>query len=125
MVVIVPGMPCAVVLDGAGSPQSRSHWVSCAISGSWACLMAAASSLTCGLLARASAIFAIAIACWWCGIMDWAKVTSAWLWSAPGCVALANAVGVAAAAGRSAAAAGHQGQRGRTEDRGSEQPAVE
>src|SRR5436305_14409243 len=43
--------------------------------------MRAARFFTCGDTARCAAILDIALAWAWCGIMAWAKLISAWLWS--------------------------------------------
>src|SRR6266545_4073762 len=69
-IVCPPGMP-------VGLPHDCSHPVIVLISGSCAALICAASCLTCGSVARVPARLAISTACWWCGIIPWANITSA------------------------------------------------
>src|SRR3954471_16407929 len=67
--------------SGTFSSQVFNQPVMVEISGPCAFSTRAARSLTWGEAARPSASSAISTACWWCGIMPWAKETSWALWA--------------------------------------------
>src|SRR5215469_679876 len=72
IVDIIPGMAL-----GTGLPQACSQPVMVLISGACAASILAASALTFGFCVWLGAIWAISIACSWCGIICWANMTSA------------------------------------------------
>ncbi|CAI7979413.1 exported hypothetical protein [Frankia sp. Hr75.2] len=64
-----------------GSPHAASQPVIVSISGACAVPICWASASTAGSAARSGASSAIFTACWWCGIIIWANITSALLWA--------------------------------------------
>ena len=95
--IIPPPMSWSMPIDGLGfSPQPASQPLIWAISGAWAALIWVARSVTLASMPSLAKIMSlIATACWWCGIIAWANMTSASL--------CGPAAGVAEVAGELAA----------------------
>ena len=87
--VIMPAMPWPAPTDLVGSFQPFSQPVMVSISGPWAALILVASAVTAAGMSCFASIVSLMSTAWaWCGIIIWANVTSAALWSAAAAGAL-------------------------------------
>ena len=105
----MPSIPSMPSVSTGSWPQAVSMEFMRLISGPWASMTFWANAATsAGTSSLASSISLISTACWWCGIIIWANITSASLCSAETSsaepVAVVDGVAVAVAAGVAAGA---------------------